>query len=290
MSSGAPGTVRLMLRPSMFLLHVPAVLAVGLAVALGQWQLGAWQLHREDQAAELADADPLPLDDVLGPDDPFPSAGLGQPVEVEGTWVPEATTYVVGREPAPESDATGSGYWMVTPLSTCGAQPAGCADPAAIPVVLGWAPSPEAAPDPPTGRAEVLGWLQPGEGSGDPEDQQAAASRDDVLATLRVAELLQRMDQDLYGGYVILRSPAALQDGLEPVTPDSLPEAPTFTALRNLLYGIEWWAFAGFAVFLWWRWTRDEVRRIREREAVRPVSTDAEPAPEAPAARIPSEP
>ena len=31
----------------------------------------------------------------------------------------------------------------------------------------------------------------------------------------------------------------------------------TFTALRNLLYAIEWWVFAGFAAFLWWRYVRD---------------------------------
>jgi surfeit locus 1 family protein len=46
------------------------------------------------------------------------------------------------------------------------------------------------------------------------------------------------------------------------VTPDSLPKPSSFTALRNLLYALEWWGFGGFAVFLWWRWYRDEVSRV----------------------------
>jgi hypothetical protein len=49
------------------------------------------------------------------------------------------------------------------------------------------------------------------------------------------------------------------------VTPASLPKASTFTGLRNLLYAVEWWVFGGFAVFLWWRWCRDELERQRLR-------------------------
>ena len=31
-----------------------------------------------------------------------------------------------------------------------------------------------------------------------------------------------------------------------------------FTALRNLLYAVEWWVFGAFAAFIWWRWVRDQ--------------------------------
>jgi len=73
---------------------------------------------------------------------------------------------------------------------------------------------------------------------------------------------VQRLDRDLYGAYVIgdvasTRSTGGA--GLEPVTPDSLPEPATTTALRNLLYALEWWVFAAFAAFIWWRWVRDEL-------------------------------
>ena len=51
------------------------------------------------------------------------------------------------------------------------------------------------------------------------------------------------------------------------MTPASLPKAETFTALRNLLYAIEWWVFGAFAVFIWWRWCRDELERIELEES-----------------------
>ncbi len=183
---------------------------------------------------------------------------------------------------------------MVVPLATCGSAATGCNDPAAMPVVTGWSSTVEDAPAPPGGAVELTGWLQPGEAAEDPDGDP----QDEVLPSLRIAELLQRLDQDVYGGYVILEEPAALQQGLKPVTPDSLPEAPTSTALRNLLYGVEWWFFAGFAVFLWWRWTKDEMEAARARASsssideagVSPVSGDAETAEGTPAARIPSEP
>ena len=51
------------------------------------------------------------------------------------------------------------------------------------------------------------------------------------------------------------------------MTPASLPKPATFTAVRNLLYAVEWWVFGGFAVFLWWRWCRDELERQRAVDA-----------------------
>ena len=38
---------------------------------------------------------------------------------------------------------------------------------------------------------------------------------------------------------------------------DQLPDTGRLTAIRNLLYALEWWFFGGFAVFVWWRWARD---------------------------------
>ena len=113
---------------------------------------------------------------------------------------------------------------------------------------------------------DLTGWLQPGEGSGVPDPDP----QDDVLPELRIASAIQHVDQDLYGGYVIARDATPAQgitDGLEPVTPDSLPKPDVTTKLRNILYAIEWWVFGGFALFLWWRWVRDELDRVRAAEA-----------------------
>ena len=254
MPSPSPGALHVLTRPSMLLLHVAAVAGVGLAVWLGQWQVGAWIEHRTDRAAEIADDEPEPLEDVMGPDDAFPTAAVGKPVRVSGEWLPRSTVYVSGRP----SDS-GAGFWTVTPLVACDSEP--CTGAPAIPVVLGWSERVDRRPAVPTGSVEVTGWLQPGEATGQPDPDPT----DDVLPTLRIADLLQKVDRDLYGGYLILEGPAALRDGLTAVTPDSLPKAPAFTALRNLLYGIEWWCFAAFAVFLWWRWCRDELAAARIR-------------------------
>jgi surfeit locus 1 family protein len=242
---------RVLLQPRLLLLHAAAVLALVACVLLGRWQLHAWQLHREDQAAALADQSPVPLDDVLGPDDPYRNDAVGQPVEASGVWVPGSTTYVANR-PAHRGDESRTGYWQLASLAVC--PDGGCAGASAIPVVLGWTPEIPSGTAAPEGRVEVTGWLQPGEGSEVDDDPT-----DDVLPSVRIPDLLQRSHRDLYAGYVILDQPAGARDGLAPVTPDSLPEAPASAGLRNLLYAFQWWIFGGFAVFLWWRWCRDEM-------------------------------
>ncbi len=247
---------RALLAPRMLALHALAVLATVAAVLLGLWQYGAWQHGREDQTTARASVPPRPLDSVLSADQAFPGDAVGRPVTFSGRWLPRSTVYVADREQAGRR-----GVWAVTPVAVCAAgtgNTATCGKAPAVLVVRGWAPRVRAAPSPPSGRVRVVGWLQPGEGSGvdDPDP------RDDVIPELRVADALQHVDQDLYGGYVIARSAAGGRAGLTPVTPASLPKPAAFTALRNLLYALEWWVFGGFALYVWWRWCRDEVSRV----------------------------
>ena len=226
--------------------HLLALVCVGIAVGLGLWQYGAWQAHREAEAIDLTDATPVPLADVMGPDDPFPAPSVGQPVTVAGTWVPDGTVYVSGRE----LDGV-DGYWVVTPLAV------GEPDDAALPVVRGWVADPAGAPAPPTGAAELDAWLQPAEGTGAVDDDPS----DDVLPQLRIADVIQHVDQDLYGGYGVAQEP---EPGLEAATVDQLPEVGALTSIRNLLYAIEWWFFGLFAAFIWWRWVTEADEEERE--------------------------
>ncbi len=246
---------RVLLRPAMLLLHAAAVVALAATVLLGLWQYRAWEYHRIDQAAAIADRPPVPLDEVLGPDDPYRNDAVGQPVRASGAWVPQSTVYVVDRPADARPDGgedTSTGYWQLASLAVC---PDGdCAGASAIPVVLGWTPEVSSGTTAPRGPVELTGWLQPGEGSEVDDDPT-----DDVLASVRIPDLLQRSDRDLYAGYVILGEPEDARAGLTPVTPDSLPQPPASVGLRNLLYAVQWWVFGGFAVFLWWRWCRDEM-------------------------------
>ena len=74
-----------LLAPRYWGAHLLAVVAVVAAVLLGGWQYDAWQERREVEARDLTRAEPVPLADAIGPDDPFPGDKVGQPVVVEGT-------------------------------------------------------------------------------------------------------------------------------------------------------------------------------------------------------------
>lgn len=239
-----------LLRPRYWAAHLLALVLVGAAVWLGLWQYDAWSTRRAAEARSLTEEDPKPLADVIGPDDPFPGGYVGQPVDVAGTWVPDGTVYVSGRE----HDGR-DGFWVVTPLAVGDADSPG--DAPALLVVRGWTADAETAPPAPTGKAELTGWLQPAEGTGAVDDNPD----DDVLPQLRVADAIQHVDQDLYGAYAVVTDVAATtaSQGLEQATLDQLPEAGRFTGLRNLFYAVEWWFFGVFVIFIWWRWVRDDV-------------------------------
>ncbi|MEZ5093544.1 SURF1 family protein [Nocardioides sp.] len=272
------------LAPRFWPVHLLALAAAALAGWLGVWQWQAWEAHREAAARDLTAVDPIPLAEALGPDDPFPGDMVGQPVVVDGTWVPGGTVYVTGR-----LDDGRDGVWAVTPLAVDGA------DGSALLVVRGWAPSVDDAPAPPTGAAELVAGLQPPDGTGEVDTDPT----DDLLPQLRIADAIQHVDQDLYGAYGIVADQATPgawpvgdravnpgTQGLSPVAPPRQPDVGSFTSLRNLLYALEWWVFGGFAVFLWWRYLRDQrdlpdLEPEPEQDADRDPDRDprAEPAP-----------
>lgn len=236
-----------LLRPRYWGIHLLAVLALAAAVLLGLWQYDAWRDHRTAEARDLSGAQPVALVKVMGGDDPFPGQDLGRPVTFEGRWLPDSTVFVADRRLEGRT-----GYWVVTPVLVSGTK-------SAMPVVLGWSAEPRSTA--PSGPARVTGWLQASEGTGavdeDPHDSE--------IPEMRVASLTQLVDADIYSGFVVARQPAA---GLEAVTPHDIPEIAATTALRNLLYALEWWFFAGFAVFVWWRWCRDALSEPAQEASV----------------------
>lgn len=225
-----------LLRPRFWGVHLLAVLAVTAAVLLGLWQYDAWREHRAAEARDLSHARPVPLAGVMGGDDPFPGNDLGRPVALRGRWLVDGTAYVADRRLGGRD-----GYWVVTPVLVAGQG-------SAMPVVRGWSARPHAVA--PTGPADVTGWLQASEGTGAVDEDP----HDAVIPEMRIASLTQLVDADLYSGFVVSRTPGP---GLQAVTPRDIPEIGATTALRNLLYALEWWFFALFAVYVWWRWCKD---------------------------------
>ena len=153
--------------------HLLALVFVAAAVWLGVWQYDAWSTRRADEARDVTRQEPIALDSAIGPDDAFPGDRVGQPVIVDGTWVPSGTVYVSGRE----HDGR-AGYWVVTPLATGGPGSS------ALEIVRGWTPSLSDVPPAPTGTAEFVAWLQPPEGTGETDPDPG----DDVLPQLRIAD------------------------------------------------------------------------------------------------------
>jgi len=226
-----------LLHPRYWGAHLLMLVAVAAAVALGFWQLGAWQAGRAAEARDLSQADPLPLSQAMGGDDPFPGQYLGQPVSLRGEWLPGSTLYVADR------DLDGRrGYWVMTPVRV---------GDSAMPVVRGWSATPDVPA--PNGEVELTGWLQASEGSSAPDDDP----QDDVIPEMRIASVVQHVDEDLYSAYVVEQRDADGAANLEPVTPESIPKVSSTTHLRNLLYAFQWWIFGGFALYIWWRWCRD---------------------------------
>ena len=148
----------------------------------------------------------MPLDDVIGPDDPFPGNRVGQPVTVTGTWVPDGTVYVSGRVQDGQD-----GYWVVTPARRRRPRRRRAADRARL------GRRPRRRPRAADRRGEPRdAWLQPPEGTGEVDKDPS----DDVLPQLRIADVIQHVDQDLYGAYGVATEPEA---GLEPASVDAAP-------------------------------------------------------------------
>lgn len=232
------GGVRRLLTRRLLAAHIIALLAVGAATWLGLWQLDSWRANREAEAVDLTQAEPVGLADVMGPDDPFPGDRVGQPVTLSGTWSTQGTVVISDRV----RDGR-LGEWVVTPLLVDGA---------AIPVVRGWVAPGGSVPAPPAGPVDLTAWLQPSEGDGSLDEDLT----DDVFPQLRVADLAQRVDADLYSAYAVAQDGV---DGLASAGVAAMPSTSIFTSLRNFLYAVEWWVFGAFAALIWWRFVREDL-------------------------------
>lgn len=240
------------------------MLAVFLAAAVVCGLLGAWQLDRartrseaaqQQRAAELAAAEPVPLESVLAPQTRFDGSLVGRKVSVSGVFEP-GQVLVTGRS---HDDATGS--LVLTPLRVT----TGAGEAAVLPVVRGWVPAGASADAPPSGDVQLVGYLQAGESSG-------SGLEGTTTDAISPAELLHVWDGPIWTGYLVLAS----SDPPLAATGPALLDPPTLTGTgpntQNLLYAGEWFVFGGFAVFLWWRTVLDEAHGRRRKPSPAPAA------------------
>lgn len=240
------------------------ILLAGAALCI---RLGAWQLDRAQERGDRAaaveqaareGAEAVPLTGMIDPQTGFTQEMVGAHVRVVGEYVPEQQFFVAGRD----LDGT-EGYYLLNAFAVADT------DGAVLPVVRGWVP--DADPgylEVPTGQVELTGYLAGSEAvtSGLDPDLPTGAQ----IGLISSAQLVNVWGGPMYAGQLRLgaQDPPAATGGLpaiEPVGPPVIEDAGL--NLRNLAYAAEWWIFGGFALVLWWRMVRDEVRHIRDERA-----------------------
>ncbi|MFF3430065.1 SURF1 family protein [Streptomyces sp. NPDC002602] len=258
---------RFLLTPRWWGINVFVALGVPFCLFMGTWQLGRFEdrvdTHREASSARPADRAAAPLDSLL-------------PVDTETSGRPASASGVYGRQLlVPERQLDGkSGFYVLTLLKTDSGK--------AVPVVRGWLPGvadPAKAPAAPGGRVEVTGALQASENSGTKGVYSQGGLPAGQLGVIGAATLVNMVQEPLYDAWLTVQTPS---DGMVPVP----AKAPTNTGLdlkafQNLGYTGEWFVFAAFVLFMWFRLYRREVETLRDTEAgllpAEPVA--AKPAP-----------
>lgn len=231
-------------------------------VGLAQWQ---WQ-RRVEAVAEIRvvaanwDAAPVPLAEVLPDSERLDPSLEWQPVALEGEYLLDEQLLVRTRPLKGRP-----GFEVLTPLLLD--------DGRVFVVDRGWLPvgsrqdSPDAVPDPPAGRVEVLVRLKPGEptiaGRGAPEGQIATIHLPDIAERVEAGEMVT-------GAYGLLDrespAPSARPVAAARPVPDEGP---------HLSYTFQWYLF-GLLGFIGYGWAlRTEHRRLLDAAAGEPAHAPA---------------
>lgn len=242
------------------------LLLVFVLAALVCGRLGAWQLDRayeraelaaQQEAAEAVAAGPAWLGDLLAPQQSFPGELVGREVRVAGEFEQSGSLLVPGR--ALEGH---TGYLVLTPFrvsddGTAGESWADLSGAPVLAVVQGWVEAPADAESLvlPQGEVTVTGWLQAGEST-----SGSAAVVDGQTEQIALSALVNEWGGPIYTGYLVAtEGPGSPEDGGVAALPRPTIDGGSGANLQNLFYALQWWLFGGFAVLLWVRLVRDEM-------------------------------
>jgi cytochrome oxidase assembly protein ShyY1 len=237
--------LKIALRPRWIL-----ALLVALGLAAGFVLLSQWQLSRSVQQATVIARNTetvVDLDSVAAPQSAVTTKAAGQLVAVTAAYSSQDFTALSARY-----NHGRKGYWLVGHAIT--------PNNVSLAVALGWAPTAEAAlaaAPAATGEFAIDGRYQATEPATDDDFESGEHS------SMAVATLINEwgsVPQTVYGGYLIL---GEAPPGLETIDAPA-PSAEVVLNWLNVFYAVEWVLFAGFAVFLWWRFVRDAWEREQE--------------------------
>ncbi|WP_174673875.1 MULTISPECIES: SURF1 family protein [Streptomyces] len=243
---------RFLLTPRWWGINVFVLLAVPFCVFMGSWQLSRFEARVQDhraaaeQAASGRHETARPLDGML----PVDKSTSGRRVTASGRYGKQLL--VPGREVDGKR-----GFYVLTLLRTGSGK--------ALPVVRGWLPGAAdsaKAPAPPSGEVTVTGALQASETPGDNGVSARSGLPAGQTAAISSASLVNLVPYRLYDAWITLDK---ADSGMKAV-PATAPGGTglDLKAFQNLGYTGEWFVFAGFVVFMWFRLLRREVESQRD--------------------------
>ncbi|MDI3407796.1 SURF1 family protein [Streptomyces cavernicola] len=247
---------RFLLTPRWWGINLFLVLAIPFCVFMGSWQLGRFEDRVESHEAaekrshEAGKGPARPLTELL----PVDKETSGERATATGRW--DRQLLVPGRELDGKQ-----GYYVLGLLRTDGGK--------ALPVVRGWLPGEAGkakaeAPKLPSGEVTVTGALQASENSGTDGVHKAGGLPEGQLGMISAASLVNLVPYEVYDAWVTVDRSS---DGMTAVPP-SAPQGSglDLKAFQNLGYTGEWFIFAGFVVFMWFRLFRREVEFAKDAE------------------------
>ena len=120
-------------------------------------------------------------------------------------------------------------------------------------MLRGFVTDPTRAGDPPTGTLTLEGGIAPSESPG------TTPVGPGEIASVDTSVLVNTWSGDLYNAFLFL---ATESPGTGPqLTKVPTPVGDTGLNWRNAAYAVQWWVFAAFGLWLWWRMVREAHER-----------------------------
>ncbi|MGW7239837.1 SURF1 family protein [Streptomyces sp. NPDC054804] len=243
---------RFLLTPRWWGINVFVLLAIPFCIFMGSWQLSRFEsrveAHRSaDKQVETARTEAArPLADLL----PVDQSTSGKRATVSGRYAKQLLV--------PDRQLDGrDGFYVLTLLRTDSGQ--------ALPVVRGWLPGKAdaaEAPAPPAGEVTVTGALQASETPGDNGVSTQGGLPSGQTAAISAASLVNLVPYRVYDAWITLEKADSGMTAVPAIAPDN--SGLDLKAFQNLGYTGEWFVFAGFTVFMWFRLLRREVEFARD--------------------------
>lgn len=261
------GVYRFLLTPRWWVINVFTLLAIPVCLFMGSWQLSRFETRvnthnqQQEEVSGERKAAARPLRDLL----PVTAKTSGERATATGRYDTAHQLLVPDRR----LDGR-DGFYVLTLLRVDGGESGGGEGGAkALPVVRGWLPGdaddPAATakvPAPPSGEVTVTGALQASEHQGGDGVSASGGLPRGQLGMISAASLVNLVPYQVYDAWVTSsKAPGALK----PVPPTAAEGTGLdIKAFQNLGYTGEWFVFAGFVVFMWFRLFRREAETARD--------------------------